>query len=77
MTDQTMHLYGLPVELAEPPEGVIVTDVVVLARGVRLDDQSSDTLLVASTDSTAGIVYRGMLAAAGDLTQEHLNGDNA
>ena len=35
--NQTTTVYGMPVELPEPPPGVIVTDVVILARAVPVE----------------------------------------
>lgn len=64
----TATVYGMTVELPEPPPGVIVADVVVLARAVRVEgERGRDALLTGVTDDTGGMVYRGMLAAAADV----------
>ena len=66
--NQTTTIYGMPVELPEPPPGMIVADVVILARAVPVDgDRGRDHLLTGITDDTGGMVYRGMLAAAADV----------
>ena len=66
--DLTATVYGMTVELPEPPPGMIVADVVILARAVPVDgDRGRDALLTGITDDTGGMVYRGMLAAAADV----------
>ena len=66
--EQTTTIYGMAVELPEPPPGMIVADVVILARAVPVDgDRGRDALLTGITDDTGGMVYRGILAAAADV----------
>lgn len=66
--DTTTTVYGMPVELPDPPAGMIVADVVILARAVPVDgDRGRDALLAGVTDDTGGMVYRGILAAAADV----------
>lgn len=66
--DQTTTIYGMPLELPEPPPGMIVADVVILARAVPVEgERGRDALLTGVTDDTGGMVYRGMLAAAADV----------
>ena len=68
------HIYGHDLGLYEPAEGGLVTDVVVLARVVRYDDDgdATDSLLVSSTRNTGGIVLSGILSAALSATEwEH------
>lgn len=66
--EQTATIYGMPLELADPPPGMIVADVVVLARAVPVEgERVRDALLSGATDDTGGMVYRGMLAAAADV----------
>lgn len=65
---QTATIYGMTVELPDPPPGMIVADVVILARAVRVEgERSRDALLTGITDDTGGMVYRGILAAAADV----------
>lgn len=66
--DLTATVYGMTVELPDPPAGMIVADVVILARAVRVEgERSRDALLTGITDDTGGMVYRGILAAAADV----------
>ena len=66
--DLTTTVYGMTVELPEPPPGMIVADVVILARAVPVEgERGRDHLLTGATDDTGGMVYRGMLAAAADV----------
>ena len=66
--DLTTTIYGMTVELPDPPPGMIVADVVILARAVPVDgDRGRDALLTGVTDDTGGMVYRGILAAAADV----------
>ena len=63
----TTTVYGMTVELPDPPAGMIVADVVILARAVPVDgDRGRDALLAGVTADTGGMVYRGILAAAAD-----------
>lgn len=65
--DQTTTIYGMTLELPDPPPGMIVADVVILARAVRVEgERSRDALLAGATADTGGMVYRGILAAAAD-----------
>lgn len=62
--DQTTTIYGMTLELP----GMIVADVVILARAVPVEgERGRDALLTGVTDDTGGMVYRGMLAAAADV----------
>ena len=65
------HIYGHDLGLYEPADGGLVTDVVVLARVVRYDDDgdATDSLLVSSTRNTDGIVLSGILSAALSATE--------
>ena len=66
--DLATTVYGMTVELPAPPPGMIVADVVILARAVRVEgERSRDALLTGITDDTGGMVYRGILAAAADV----------
>ena len=66
--NQTTTIYGMTLELPDPPPGMIVADVVILARAVPVEgDRGRDHLLTTATDDTGGMVYRGMLAAAADV----------
>lgn len=63
--EHTATIYGMPLELPDPPPGMIVADVVVLARAVPVEgERGRDALLTTATDDTGGMVYRGILAAA-------------
>lgn len=68
---QTATVYGMTVELPEPPPGMIVADVVILARALPVvpvkGERGRDALLTGVTDDTGGMVYRGILAAAADV----------
>ena len=63
--DLTTTVYGMTVELPEPPPGMIVADVVILARAVPFEgERGRDALLTGGTEDTGDIIYRGMLSAA-------------
>ncbi|MEV8149933.1 hypothetical protein AB0O52_17530 [Arthrobacter sp. NPDC080073] len=57
---------GNDVELAEPDDGDIITDVVILRRAVTHGDNGklADSLYIDNTPQTTSIVQRGMIAAA-------------
>lgn len=57
--DLTATVYGMAVELPDPPPGMIVADVVILARAVPVEgERGRDALLTGVTDDTGGMVYR-------------------
>ena len=64
-------LYGHDLDLFDPDEGGLVTDVIVLARVVRYDDdgRAEDSMLLSSTRNTGGIIQAGMLSAAHSMSQ--------
>lgn len=60
----TTELYGHAIDLttADDVEDGVVTDVLVVARAVRYNDEgrAEDALLISATDSTSSIVQQGM-----------------
>lgn len=62
MSTTTIYGHEVPLEDLEP--GETVTDVIVLARAVRMEDDGtiSDALLVTGTPQTTGLVQEGMAA---------------
>lgn len=60
-----MNLYGHDIELTDQ-EGEYVTDVMVIARVVRHDSYGrlDDGILISCTDTTTGMLQRGMLSYA-------------
>lgn len=68
MTTTPTTIYGHTVGLWQPDDGGLITDVVVLARVVRYDDDgcAEDSLLMSTTRSTGMIVQAGILATAMD-----------
>ncbi len=67
----TAILYGHDLDLFDPDEGGLVTDVIVLARVVRYNDdgRAMDAMILSSTRNTGGIIQGGMLSTALDLSQ--------
>jgi len=57
---------GNDVELEEPFDGDIITDVVILRRAVSHQDDGklADSLYIDNTPQTTSIVQRGMIEAA-------------
>lgn len=68
MTTTPTDIYGHTLNLWQPDDGGLITDVVVLARVVQYDDDgdATDALLMSATRSTGKIVQAGILAAAMD-----------
>lgn len=68
MTTAPINIYGHTLNLWQPDDGGLITDVVVLARVVRYDDDgdAADALLMSATRSTGKIVQAGILSAAMD-----------
>lgn len=62
----TTTIYGHEIELEPDDDGGMVTDVLVIARHVRLTDdgRASDTVSMSGTTQTTGIVQGGMIATA-------------
>ena len=67
-----VNIYGHEVELTEPDGDEVVTDVIVLARAVRYDDDghAQDSLLMTSTRTTTSMVASGMFTFALDMQAE-------
>lgn len=61
-----MQIYGHEIELEEPKDGEIITDVLILARVVRQKDDGGigDHLLMSAKSTTTGMIQNGMLNAA-------------
>lgn|GEM_PF-2747507 len=68
MSTTTATIYGLDIDIDEPTDGGVVTDIIVLARVVYMDDDGTvdDFVRVATTKTTTGIIYAGMLATVDD-----------
>lgn len=62
-----MNIYGHDIELIDT-EGEIVTDVIVLARTVRHDDDGclQDSLIVSTTRTTTYMLQAGMIQCAAE-----------
>ncbi|GAB3191822.1 hypothetical protein [Nesterenkonia suensis] len=62
MSETTIYGHAVPLEELEP--GDTVTDVIVLARAIRMEDDGtiSDALLATGTPQTTGLIQEGMAA---------------
>lgn len=61
-------LYGRTIDLEPDDDGGMVTDVLVIARHVRLTDDghTEDCISISATTSTGRIMQTGMIHAAAD-----------
>ena len=65
-----IEIDGHKIELDETPEGMIVTDVMIIRRAIEVSETGhiSDTVLIDRTPQTSWILQTGMLAAATEET---------
>ena len=71
----TIHGQEIALEDVEPDE--VVTDVMILMRTVRHNDEDGrlqDAITIGCTTQTTGMIQRGMLDAADGITADHYRG---
>ena len=71
------EIHGHEIEIEDLDPGEVVTDVMILMRTVRHNDEDGrlqDAITIGCTTQTTGMIQRGMLDAADGITADHYRG---